>query len=231
VYLAGPGRAQQVLLDFAEFRRAETTEYQATPGGEITSRGFDVYAAYGGSSRNALGTWGTQQDPTHLPANLGPTSAALWGTAFGERMDLEASDGRLFNLYSMDVAHMYPRSYLVSGDLSPISLFVYGFNSAGQTIASSSFAIAAPALVGGEQTPALTTLVFGNSWRSLSYVAWFQGSGPAQSGFTAPVDIGSGFSHQFTNISAEIVPEPGTYALLATGLAGVFVLARRRRDA
>lgn len=215
---------QRVLVDFAKFRSASTREYQATPGGEVSSKGLSVYASFTAGSRNALGTWGTVQDPQHLPTNLGPTAAAMWGTQFGERMDLEATDGRLFNLFSMDVGHLYNRSYLISGDLAPIDLFFYGFNEFGQVALATAFAIPAPAIVGGQQAPVLSTLVFGGDWRRLSGVAWFQASGP----FNAQV-LGSGVSHQFTNISASVIPEPSTYLLMASGLAGVLVIARRRR--
>lgn len=37
------------------------------------------------------------------------------------------------------------------------------------------------------------------------------------------------FSAQIDNISANVVPEPSTYALMATGLAAVATMARRRR--
>jgi hypothetical protein len=143
---ASSAAAQPVRIDFAEFRRAETTEYQATPGGDVTSKGFDFYAAFGTGARNALQTWGTNDGElsNNLPTNLGPTAAALHATQFGERIDMQQSQGRLFQLFSIDVAHMYSRSNLLSGDLSPITLFFYGFNAAGANDRSVSFNIPLP---------------------------------------------------------------------------------------
>ncbi len=226
---AAPAAAQTVTLNFAEFRSPVTTEYQATPGGDVTTRGFDLYAAFGSGARNALGTWGTNDETAvNLPTNLGPVRGSLWGTQFGERIDLEASDGSLFDLYSIDVAHMYNRSTLLSGDLAPITLFFYGFNAAGQntTALTQSFTIPAPAIVGGQQAPVFSTLVFGSAFRAVSAVAWFQQSGPT----TAAV-LGSNVSHQFTSIVAQVVPEPSTYVLLGAGLSVLLVAARRRREA
>jgi hypothetical protein len=229
-FAATPVAAQnpRVTIDFAEFRSEITTEYQATPGGEVNSRGYHFYANQAAGARNALGTWGTNDGELSLnvPRNLGPRAAAMWGTAFGERIDMVREDGQFWNLHSIDVAHMYDQRILLSGNLEPITLFFYGFqnNSANNTLAAS-FTIPAPALVGGFQVPNLLTLAFSPAWTSLNRVVWFQGSG------ALGATTGSAFSHQFTNVVASIVPEPGTYALLATGLAGVLVVARRRRTA
>ena len=40
---------------------------------------------------------------------------------------------------------------------------------------------------------------------------------------------GSAETYNFDNMTTNVVPEPGTYTLLATGLVGIFAVARRRR--
>jgi hypothetical protein len=227
---AAPAAAQVVTVDFSNYRSPETVEYQATPGDAVNQFGF-VFTAHLGNTnttpRNVLGTWGTEDLPERLPSNLGPTAAALFNTVGGDRIDMFREDGFGFNLFSMDVAHAFPRSFLGTADLLPITLFFYGFNAAGQNTADlvQSFVIEPPALVGGEQTPILRTIMFNENFRNLSGLAWFQQSGPFNAGNT-----GVNVWHQFTNVRAEtVVPEPSTYVLMGAGLVGVLAMARRRR--
>ncbi len=225
--VAAAGAAAQVQrATFAEYASPVTREYQATPGRPVTSGGMDFYAAFGTSPRNALGTWGTDpnEDPEgalNLAANRG-NSVGMYAVAFDARIDMNLAGeyvfgiNRTFDLFSIDVAHQFNEAYLVTGSvLQPFSLTFFGFqNPTGGSTVSQTFNIGVPA--GG--VPLFNTLQFGGQWRNLYSVAWFQSS------------AGSVQSHQFTNVTFSPVPEPGTYALVVVGLAGVLV-ARRRRAA
>ncbi len=218
---AGAQALQPFRLTFGAFRSDQTTEWQATPGGDVYESGFGVFAAFGSGARNALGTWGTNDlDPSlqaNVPRNLGATSGAMWGTQFQEQINIFREDPYLFNLRSIDLAHMYARSYLLSGTLSPIALTITGFK-LGNVSITQTFNIPVPSILGGDITPELSTYFFDNRWTDLTEIAWLQGNG-------------SGLSHQFTNIEGEIItPEPSTYVMLGTGLLAVFA-ARRRRSA
>lgn len=218
-----PLQAQQVVVDFHQFRAPYTTDYQATPGGDVYSNGYGFFAAFGSGALNTLSTWGTAPDErpdlaANVPRNLGPTAASLFAYQFGERMDVFREDNLLFNLYSIDLAHQYAQSYLLSGSLSPISITFFGFY-AGATSSSISqtFTIPVAASNGTDIPPELNTYTFNSGFRNLAEVAWLQGNGSAT-------------SHQFTNVRLETVtPEPGTYVLFGTGLVGVMLVTVRRR--
>lgn len=230
VTLALPMGAQNATSTFSSYSRPVTTEHQANIGRPVTSGVLDFYATefFVSGARNVLGTWGSSpSDPgfVNQPINLG-ASTAMFGTQLGEEIDLFGAGSNIivnriipFHIFSMDVAHLYSTVFAPL-TLSPFTLTVFGFGSGtgGATI-QQSFTIAAPPVTGGFQTPVLQTLTFDNRWRSLDNVWWFQGTGSAS-------------AHQFTNVNATLVPEPGTYALTLAGLlviGGLRARARRPR--
>jgi hypothetical protein len=229
VTLALPlGAQQNATSTFSSYASPVTTEHQAAVGRPVTSGVLDFYATerFVAGARNVLGTWGSSPaDPgfVNRPINLG-TSTAMFGTQLGEEIDIFGTGSDIvlnrfvtFSMHSMDVAHLYSTAYSPAG-LLPFTLSVLGFGpSTGNTTIQQIFSIAAPSVIAGVQTPVLQTLTFDNRWRAMSNVWWFQSNS-------------SSTAHQFTNIDATLVPEPGTYALMFVGLMGVgAVRARRRR--
>ena len=221
--LALPAGAQHVI-DFSDYASPVATEHQATYGNPVTAGGLAFYESSlynGNSSRNVLGTWGTSDGTAvHIPSNANG-STALFATALGVEIDIlaQGSDPVLglydtFGLTSIDVAHLY------SNPTSPFTLtnFTLTFFAADPefNVFSQSFTVAAPPLVNGVRTPVLQTLVFDNRFANVINVWWNQGTG-------------SGTAHQFTNVA--VVPEPGTWVLMLTGLGGVGVVGLRRRRA
>src|SRR5881227_1726128 len=65
---------------------------------------------------------------------------------------------------------------------------------------------------------ALQTLTFHSCWSDMDNVWWLQSTGSAT-------------ATQFTNVSAVLLPEPGTYVLTLTGLVGLALARLRRRNA
>ncbi|MES2525044.1 MAG: PEP-CTERM sorting domain-containing protein [Gemmatimonadota bacterium] len=226
VTLAQSAGAQQTATStFGEYSRPVTTEHQAAIGRPVTSGVLDFYATefFASGARNVLGTWGTN-DATSVnrPSNLG-SATTMFGTQANEEIDIFGRGSNVvvgpridFHLHSMDVAHLYSTA-LSPFALVPFTLTFSGFGpGTGGALIQQSFTIAAPPVINGVQTPFLQTITFDNRWRSLQNVWWFQGAG-------------SGSAHQFTNVNATLVPEPGTYALMLAGLVVVAVLRSRRR--
>jgi hypothetical protein len=128
--------------------------------------------------------------------------------------DNPLAPARAFSLFSIDVAHLYSTAFVPT--LQNFTLTFSGSYPVGSVIQQSFLVTVPPAGPDGIQRPLLQTLTFDARWRGLDNVWWGQGSALST-------------LHQFTNVTAAVVPEPGTYVLLATGLAGLALVARRRR--
>ena len=92
---------------------------------------------------------------------------------------------------------------------------------------------------GTNPPPLLVSLhdkVNANTYTNISFSYFISPSGAPggvtlQLGATTGGATGSMATMYYDNVSIQAVPEPGTYALMLAGLAGVGVLAKRRRQA
>ena len=163
----------------------------------------------------------------HIPrsisvnSNIG-SSTALFATHPGinEEIDIVRTGSDLvfgnylpFGLKSIDVAHLTSTTY-ANFNYVAFQLEFFAFNTSGNLF-SQVFTIDAPPVVNGVQTPQLQTLLFDDRFENVINVFWYQST------FVNT-------RHQFTNVVA-IVPEPGTWLLMLTGLSGLGVVALRRR--
>ena len=256
-------RAQAVTINFSEYACSDPSqpcEYQATTGRAVTSKGFaflDRNSIYGGGT-NSLGTW--SNNPSNLgyvnrPSNLGG-STALFAPNNGDVVEMYASTGQNFSLYSMDVAGLFRQSSISPPLGAPNTFNLYfqyflSYNSFYNGTPDGDFYATVPPapLANGDRVPLLRTIDFaGNNpgalqlnfldgsqsdLRNIFGIEWIQGSLTGRDSTGAPTFLAaSGRAHQFTNIVAAVVPEPGTFALAGAGLVVTLGAGlRRRRDA
>ena len=256
-------RAQAQPITFGSYAcddPSQPCEYAAEVGRPLTAGGFD-FAEYGNYS---LGTWSS--NPSNLgsvnrPSNAGG-STALFANGNGDAIVMSQSAGRAFDLYSMDFASLFRQSS-ISPPLGPVRDFTVFFEYFRTPAALAALApdgefsatVAAAPLAGGDRVPLLRTVDFsgatapGVSVRWLTGqssdllgagvygVAWYNASFTGLNPDGSPAFLyGSPYSHQFTNVvadvaGAQVVPEPGTFALAAGGLVllvGAGRLGRRR---
>ena len=223
--LALPAGAQNSFIDFHEFASPVTTEYQAAIGRPLTSGGIDFYqtTAFDANARNVLGTWGTaDRGAVNRPVNIG-NSTTLFATLATLETDLYAAGTDLvlgplapFSLFSMDVAHLYNSAFAAPFVLAPINFRVFGFGASGVTFFQDFLIPVPPVGADGSRTPVLQTLTFNSNFQN-AYNVWFR------NGST------SGTSVQFTNFAVTVSPEPGSLALMGTGLLGIVGVTIRRR--
>ncbi|HEY0777914.1 MAG TPA: PEP-CTERM sorting domain-containing protein [Gemmatirosa sp.] len=193
------------------------------------------------------------------PSNLG-SSTALFAPGNGDVLEMYTHSGRNFDLYSMDVAGLFRQSSISPplGAPTTFNMYFQYFSSYTSwyngTPDGDLYASVSPGtVVNGDRVPLLRTLDFSQPLGTISngvYLQWLdgrpsdlQGGGifgiqwiqGSLSGFDAtgaPVfATGSGRAHQFTNVVAAVVPEPGTFALAGAGLALVVGAGLRRRRA
>jgi len=229
IVISAPMRAQITATStFREFISPTTTEFQAAIGRPVTSGVLDFYDTdlFIAGARNVLGTWGVSlADPgsVNRPTNVG-SSNTMFATQLGEEVDIYGAGSDVvldrlvaFSMISMDVSHLYSTAYSPF-PLTPITFTVFGYGpSTGNLVIQQVFTIPAPPSVGGVQNPFLATLFFDSRWSVMSNVWWLQSTS-------------SSTATQFANVTATLLPEPSTYAMVLTGLVGLgFVGVRKQR--
>lgn len=216
----------QTVLDFEQFASPTTREF-GIPASftDPLDVGGGFFADVDGGDSD-LNAWGFDATLDPDGESNRPGSTALFMEGGGNAVFFYHAREE-FNARSIDVAPLYNSSFLAGALPGAITLRFYGFI-AGVTPGEADFVqdfTFAPQRDGSGR-PQLTTLRFDNRWVNLEVMAWEQ---LAYAGDT-PL-FGDQYYHQFDNLVLQTVPEPGTVALVATGLAGLLGAGWRRRRA
>lgn len=256
---AAPCTLRAQLITFSDYACAEPSqpcEYQATTGRPLTANGFEFYNDYYGFP-NQLATWSA--NPSNLgfanrPSNIG-ASTALFGEFPGDVIQMNARSGRRFDLYSMDVASLFRQSSISPpfgevGDFTLLFEYYHTLDAYTSGVPDGAFgaSVAPGPLVDGDRVPLLRTVDFFGATAPGVSVQWLAGrpsdlrgagiygvrwtnasfGGYDENGL--PVfDYGVQFTHQFTNVAAQVVPEPATLVLVGAGVCVLVGAGVRRR--
>lgn len=195
------------------------------------------------------------------PTNIG-SSTALFGTSNGDRIEMYAATPYSFRVQSIDFANLFRLSSISPplGEPANLSIYFQYFQTrdaydTGVPDGDFYAVVERGPLVGADRPTFLRTLNFGaapgtnvggvtivnlagdasavSGGRGVYGLQWYNASLSGYGGLNLfAVTAGSGRSHQFTNVTAEIVtPEPTTVVLAGAGLVTLLGLARRQRQA
>ena len=176
-----------------------------------------VFAGFSPQPIACLGSYSSPNNNTGSASNISLVTTAMgtaWGGTWSEvgTTNAKSSVGPFDNVPGTTTGTLNfdtPISGIFAVALKAGTFSVYLFNVTGAPITNLQFTMAGTSTTGGNVT------------QELSHATLYSGvGGPTSSCITG------GTANCLTNV----VPEPSTYALMASGLLGIFGFARRRRN-